>query len=85
MPISVSIVEDDAGIRQGLVRLLKRSPDFRLMNFGCGNGQDRPRTSLGDVIRTRPVVADLHRLFPGVTFDWTGDELCTESCAGTRV
>src|ERR1043165_375578 len=31
MPITVSIVEDDAGLRQGLIRLLKRSPDFDLL------------------------------------------------------
>ena len=35
-------------------------------------------TSLGDVVQTLPVVADLHRAFPGVTVDWAVDESCSE-------
>ncbi|PCE29143.1 lipopolysaccharide heptosyltransferase I [Burkholderia ubonensis] len=35
-------------------------------------------TSLGDVVQTLPVVADLHRAFPGVTVDWAVDESCAE-------
>ncbi|VWD28234.1 ADP-heptose--LPS heptosyltransferase [Burkholderia lata] len=35
-------------------------------------------TSLGDVIQTLPVVADLHRAFPGVKVDWAVDESCAE-------
>lgn len=35
-------------------------------------------TSLGDVVQTLPVVADLHREFPGVTVDWAVDESCAE-------
>ncbi|VWC89022.1 ADP-heptose--LPS heptosyltransferase [Burkholderia aenigmatica] len=35
-------------------------------------------TSLGDVIQTLPVVADLHRAFPGVEVDWAVDESCAE-------
>ena len=31
MPIKVSIVEDDPGVRQGLVRILKRSDDFQFL------------------------------------------------------
>lgn len=31
MPIQVSIVEDDDGVRAGLVRLLEKSKDFRLL------------------------------------------------------
>lgn len=31
MPITVSIVEDDAGVREGLARLLKQSREFRLL------------------------------------------------------
>lgn len=30
-------------------------------------------TSLGDVVQTLPVVADIHRAFPGVTVDWALD------------
>src|SRR3954447_20099306 len=33
MSILISIVEDDAGIRNGMVRVLNRSPDFRCL--GC--------------------------------------------------
>lgn len=36
-------------------------------------------TSLGDVVQTLPVVADLHRAFPGVTVDWAVDESCAEA------
>jgi heptosyltransferase-1 len=35
-------------------------------------------TSLGDVVQTLPVVADLHRAFAGVTVDWAVDESCAE-------
>ncbi|MCO1350141.1 lipopolysaccharide heptosyltransferase I (plasmid) [Burkholderia vietnamiensis] len=35
-------------------------------------------TSLGDVVQTLPVVADLHRAFPGVAVDWAVDESCAE-------
>ncbi|MBU9548238.1 lipopolysaccharide heptosyltransferase I [Burkholderia multivorans] len=35
-------------------------------------------TSLGDVVQTLPVVADIHRAFPGVTVDWAVDESCAE-------
>ncbi|ARF86230.1 putative lipopolysaccharide heptosyltransferase [Burkholderia cenocepacia] len=35
-------------------------------------------TSLGDVVETLPVVADLHRAFPGVSVDWAVDESCAE-------
>ncbi|MBN3778052.1 lipopolysaccharide heptosyltransferase I [Burkholderia sp. Ac-20345] len=35
-------------------------------------------TSLGDVVQTLPVVADLHHAFPGVTVDWAVDESCAE-------
>jgi heptosyltransferase-1 len=35
-------------------------------------------TSLGDVVQTLPVVADLHRAFPGVMVDWAVDESCAE-------
>jgi len=31
MSITVSIVEDDAGIRDGLIRILGRSRDFRCL------------------------------------------------------
>lgn len=31
MPIKVSIVEDDAGVREGLKRLIERSPDFEFL------------------------------------------------------
>jgi heptosyltransferase-1 len=32
-------------------------------------------TALGDIIQAQPVVADLHRAFPGVEVDWAADEL----------
>ncbi|MEJ0003951.1 MAG: lipopolysaccharide heptosyltransferase I [Pararobbsia sp.] len=32
-------------------------------------------TALGDIIQAQPVVADLHRAFPGVEIDWAADEL----------
>lgn len=35
-------------------------------------------TSLGDVVQTLPVVADLHRAFPGVQVDWAVDESCAD-------
>ncbi|WDD93314.1 lipopolysaccharide heptosyltransferase I [Burkholderia sp. FERM BP-3421] len=35
-------------------------------------------TSLGDVVQTLPVVADLHRAFPGVEVDWAVDESCAD-------
>lgn len=35
-------------------------------------------TSLGDVVQTLPVVADLHRAFPGITVDWAVDDSCAE-------
>ncbi|MFP3648329.1 lipopolysaccharide heptosyltransferase I, partial [Paraburkholderia sp. SIMBA_054] len=30
-------------------------------------------TSLGDLVHGQPVVADLHRAFPGVKIDWAAD------------
>ena len=47
------------------------TPDASLAN-------KRVVTSLGDVVQTLPVVADLHRAFPGVTVDWAHDESCAE-------
>lgn len=35
-------------------------------------------TSLGDVIQAQPVVADLHRHFPGVKIDWAADASCAD-------
>ncbi|KVD82207.1 ADP-heptose--LPS heptosyltransferase [Burkholderia sp. ABCPW 14] len=35
-------------------------------------------TSLGDVVQTLPVVADIHRAFPGVQVDWAVDESCAD-------
>lgn len=35
-------------------------------------------TSLGDVIHAQPVVADLHRHFPGVKIDWAADASCAD-------
>ncbi|CAB3791019.1 lipopolysaccharide heptosyltransferase I [Pararobbsia alpina] len=32
-------------------------------------------TALGDIIQAQPLVADLHRAFPGVEVDWAADEL----------
>jgi heptosyltransferase-1 len=32
-------------------------------------------TALGDIIQAQPIVADLHRAFPGVEIDWAADEL----------
>jgi heptosyltransferase I len=32
-------------------------------------------TALGDIIQGQPLVADLHRAFPGVEIDWAADEL----------
>lgn len=32
-------------------------------------------TALGDIIQAQPIVADLHRAFPGVEVDWAADEL----------
>jgi heptosyltransferase I len=32
-------------------------------------------TALGDIIQAQPLVADLHRAFPGVEIDWAADEL----------
>src|ERR1041385_6812841 len=51
MPITVSIVEDDAGVRQGLVRLLKRSPDFRLL--ACYGSAE---AALSEISQLRPDV-----------------------------
>ncbi|WP_323118454.1 lipopolysaccharide heptosyltransferase I [Burkholderia alba] len=35
-------------------------------------------TSLGDVVQTLPVVADIRRAFPGVEVDWAVDESCAD-------
>jgi heptosyltransferase-1 len=35
-------------------------------------------TSLGDIVHAQPVVADLHRAFPGVKVDWAADEVFAE-------
>jgi heptosyltransferase I len=35
-------------------------------------------TSLGDVVHTLPVVADIHRAFPGVEVDWAVDASCAD-------
>src|ERR1700761_3867731 len=32
-------------------------------------------TALGDIIQAQPIVADLHRAFPGIEIDWAADEL----------
>ncbi len=32
-------------------------------------------TALGDIIQAQPIVADLHKAFPGVEIDWAADEL----------
>lgn len=32
-------------------------------------------TALGDIIQAQPIVADLHKAFPGVEVDWAADEL----------
>lgn len=32
-------------------------------------------TALGDIIQAQPIVADLHRAYPGVEIDWAADEL----------
>lgn len=35
-------------------------------------------TSLGDVVQAQPLVADLHRAFPGIEVDWATDESCAD-------
>jgi heptosyltransferase-1 len=35
-------------------------------------------TSLGDIVETLPVVADLHRAFPGIVVDWAADAAFAE-------
>jgi len=35
-------------------------------------------TSLGDMVFTQPLVADLKRAFPGVRIDWIADEYCAD-------
>ncbi|RKP44944.1 lipopolysaccharide heptosyltransferase I [Trinickia fusca] len=35
-------------------------------------------TSLGDVVLAQPLVADLHRAFPGIEVDWAADASCAD-------
>src|SRR5215472_5684754 len=35
-------------------------------------------TSLGDMVFTQPLVADLQRAFPGVKIDWIADSYCAD-------
>jgi DNA-binding NarL/FixJ family response regulator len=51
VPIAVSIVEDDDGVRAGLVRLLEKSRDFRLL-ASYSNGEE----ALREVPQLRPDV-----------------------------
>jgi len=49
MPISVSIVEDDGGVRDSLARLLRQTKDMRLLAiYACAE------TALSEVPRVRP-------------------------------
>ncbi len=57
MPITVSIVEDDASLRQGLVALLNGSPGFR-----CAGAHRSAEDALKRIPREKPdvVLMDLH-------------------------
>jgi DNA-binding NarL/FixJ family response regulator len=61
MPISVSLIEDDAGLRDSLIRLLKQSRDFRFLS-GYSNGE----TALREVPQAPPdvLLADIN--LPGM-------------------
>jgi len=51
MIINVSIVEDDPGVREGLVRVLRRAKDFRCLSSYCD-----AETALQDLPQVKPHV-----------------------------
>ena len=61
MPITVSIVEDDAGVRDGLVRLLGRAKDFR-----CLGAYPSAEAALRELPSARPDVVLMDINLPGM-------------------
>jgi len=62
MPISVSVVEDDAGTRETLKKILGRAPGLRFVG-AYANGEDAVRSLPG----TRPEVALVDINLPGMS------------------
>jgi len=61
MPITVSIVEDNAGLREGLVRLLQQTGEFRCL-AAYGNGE----TALREIPAAAPDVVLMDINLPGI-------------------
>lgn len=61
MPITVSIVEDDPNLSEGLVRLLGRTRDFRCLGF-YSNGEN----ALQEIPKNPPQVALMDINLPGI-------------------
>lgn len=79
MPVSVSIVEDDPSLCEGLVRLLGRTRDFRCL--GCySNAED----ALQEIPRTPPEVVLMDINLPGMDGIECVKRL-KESCPSVRI
>jgi DNA-binding NarL/FixJ family response regulator len=62
MPINVSVVEDDEGLRENLVRLLKQSPGFR-----CLAAYSSAEAALKEIPGTNPDIVLMDINLPGMS------------------